>query len=229
MDLLNDPVRRILLPHILIKTLAVESCLSEKFPFFSSVPYILTSVKLSLKAVSMLNMKFSKLIARHCHLLHVFLHFRCYCSLQVETLLMSVHLASTAADKRVATIETEIANAKASHSRLVEVATRAEAEADKARIDLQNSLARLIVVEQGAKLAREELDRVWEQFTGLAKASEEALLQLREVSNRSQGFEVEIKSLKLQLDGAVKTGNEAISSANGNCPEAKSSNHILVH
>lgn len=43
---------------------------------------------------------------------------------------------ATAADMRVTCFDSKLANAKASHSRLVEVATRSEAETNKARTNL---------------------------------------------------------------------------------------------
>lgn len=82
---------------------------------------------------------------------------------------------AAAADERVATLKTELANAKALHSRLVVVVARSEADADKACSGLQDSQARLIDVEQKAKLAREDLAKEREQFSGSANAAEKAL------------------------------------------------------
>lgn len=121
----------------------------------------------------------------------------------------------------MATLETKLADAKASHSRLVEVATRSMVDANKERTVLQNSQARLVKVEREAKLAWEDLDKVLEQPAGSAKAAEEVLFQLSEVSNGAQGFEVEIKSLKSKMDRFAKAHNESISSAHKKSREAK--------
>lgn len=57
---------------------------------------------------------------------------------------------ATAVDRRVATLETKPASAKALHAHLAEAAARAEADENKARTDLQDALARLVEVGQQA-------------------------------------------------------------------------------
>lgn len=54
---------------------------------------------------------------------------------------------ATAAEKRMAALNTELADAKALHLQIVEVATRSTADANKARADSQNSQARPVEVE----------------------------------------------------------------------------------
>lgn len=98
---------------------------------------------------------------------------------------------ATAANKRVATLETELVDAKTLHLRLVQVATRSEADFNKARTDLRHFQAHLGEVEQEVKLAREDLGKLRKQFAGLAKSAEKALRQLMEVSNQVQAIEIE--------------------------------------
>lgn len=128
---------------------------------------------------------------------------------------------ATAADKRVATLKIELANANALHPRLVEVFTHFEVDTDKTRTNLQNSQERLSKVEQETMLVWEGLDRVRKQSAGSTKAGENALRQLTEGSNRAQALEVEVRFLKSKIDGAVETGEGAISSANEKGREAK--------
>lgn len=90
---------------------------------------------------------------------------------------------ATPADKRVATLETEVANSKPLHSRLVEVATHYQAGVNKAPTNLQDSLARLVKFEREAKMAREGPNKVRKQFVGSAEAAKKALRQLTEMSN----------------------------------------------
>lgn len=92
---------------------------------------------------------------------------------------------ATTANKCVATLETELANAKTAHTRLVDVSTRVEGDACKARIELRNSEIRLGEVEKEAKVASENLEKVQKQFIDSAKAAEKTLRQLVEVSSRA--------------------------------------------
>lgn len=103
---------------------------------------------------------------------------------------------ATAANKHVTTLESELANTKASHSRFVEVAALSEEDGIKARTDLQNSHARLVEVEQEEKLAREGLSKVREQSAESAKDAKKASSQLTEMSDRAQALEVQAMSLK---------------------------------
>lgn len=118
-----------------------------------------------------------------------------------------------AANKRVTTLRTKLANAKVLHSPLVEITTRSEADASQARSHLQDSQARFIKFEQEAKLAGGDFAKKREQSDGSAEEAEKALRQLTQMSNRAQALENEVKSLKLEMDGAVKTRDDAISSA----------------
>lgn len=63
---------------------------------------------------------------------------------------------STAADKRFGSLQTELAYAKALHSRLKEVTTRFEVDAKRVHTDLQDSQARLVEVKLDTRLARED-------------------------------------------------------------------------
>lgn len=67
---------------------------------------------------------------------------------------------ATAVNNRVATLETELTTAKALHSRLLEVSTRSEADANKTRTNLQDAQARLVEVEQKEELTRKGLDEI---------------------------------------------------------------------
>lgn len=120
---------------------------------------------------------------------------------------------ATADGSRAPTFKRELANAKASHWRLVEVINLSEADANKAQTDTQDSQTRLIEVEQETKLAREDLDKVREQFAGSAEAAEKVLRQLMEMSSRAQALEVEVKSLKSKMNGDANTRHEATSFA----------------
>lgn len=80
-------------------------------------------------------------------------------------------------------LKTEVADATASLSGLVEAAICFEADASKARTGLQDLQAHIGKAEDKAKLAREELGKLWEQFTCLGKAAEKAIRQLPEMSS----------------------------------------------
>lgn len=58
---------------------------------------------------------------------------------------------ATAANTKVATLQTKLASDKASHSQLAEVTTRSKADANEARPDLQNAQARFVEGGQEAK------------------------------------------------------------------------------
>lgn len=83
---------------------------------------------------------------------------------------------ATAADKLLNTLETELAIAKVSQSRPVEVFTCFEADAIKAKIELQNSQARLVKVKQKELVAWEDLNKVRRQFAGLLTLQRERYL-----------------------------------------------------
>lgn len=128
---------------------------------------------------------------------------------------------ATTADKRVATPKTEHAYAPFSLVRLIVVATRSEEDANKGRSDLPNLQARLVKVAQEEMLDREYLGKVREQSAGSAKAAEEALRQLTEMSTPAQALEVEVKISKSQTDGVAKTRDNMITSAHAKGREAK--------
>lgn len=92
---------------------------------------------------------------------------------------------ATTANKRVTTLEAELASAKASRLRRVVVATRAESDANNACTDFEKSQARLVEVEQEARLDRGKLDEVRDLSAGSAKAAEKTLRHLTRVSNRA--------------------------------------------
>lgn len=121
---------------------------------------------------------------------------------------------ATATNKLVATPNTELATAKNSRLRLIEVATHSETDANKAQTDLQNPQTRFVKVEQEETLTQEDLDIVREQSVRSVKAAEIALRQLTEMSNRDETVKVEAKSLKSQMDGVVRTRDAVSSSAN---------------
>lgn len=77
-----------------------------------------------------------------------------------------------------------LASIKASHSQLAKMGTCSEADANRACTDLRDSQARLIGVEEEAKLARKDPDKGREPSARLAKSTEESLRQLIEVSTR---------------------------------------------
>lgn len=105
----------------------------------------------------------------------------------------------------VATLETELADAKALRSRLVEADTGSESETNKARAGLQNAQTCLIKVEQETKLAQKYLSKVWEWSLGSAKEAENVTSKLAKISTRAQALEAEVKILKLQIDGVPET------------------------
>lgn len=76
----------------------------------------------------------------------------------------------------------ELANAKTSRLRLADVATRDEADADKARTDWQNAQVRLVETQQEAKMARGGLAKIREQAAKLYKAAEKTFRQLTDKS-----------------------------------------------
>lgn len=67
---------------------------------------------------------------------------------------------ATAADKRVATHETEVASAKTLHSRLIGFAIRSVEDANNARTGIHDLQARLIKVERAKKLTLKDLYKV---------------------------------------------------------------------
>lgn len=73
---------------------------------------------------------------------------------------------ASAAHESAASLKMKRASANASHLRLSEMATRFGA-----RTNLRAAQARLLVAEQKAKLAQEDLDKVREQFNGSAKVA----------------------------------------------------------
>lgn len=85
---------------------------------------------------------------------------------------------ATAANMRVATPETELADAKALQSRPADVAICSEADADRAQTDLQYSQTHPVNVGQVTELAREDFDNVRGQYAESAKAAEKTLRQL---------------------------------------------------
>lgn len=127
---------------------------------------------------------------------------------------------TTAVDEHVATLQTELAKAKASYSRLVEDFTRFELDANNAQTGLQDSPVRLAKVQQGAKLAKEDRDKVWQQFLGLAEAAKKTLLLPTEVSNQADAFQVEFNSLKSHMNEVFNTRSNATSAANEKRQEA---------
>lgn len=90
---------------------------------------------------------------------------------------------ATAADRRMATLETKLASTEASFARLVDFDTCYKCLASKAQASLQNSQARLVEVGQKAKLAREVLDKIWKQSAGSPKTAEKTLRQVTEMLN----------------------------------------------
>lgn len=128
---------------------------------------------------------------------------------------------ATAAGKHVAALETEPATVNASNLRLAKIATRCVADANGARTDLRDAHARLVEVEREAKSAREDLYKVREQSTELAKATGELLCQMTKVSSRAQSLETEVMSLKSQMIEVLKVRDDAISSANEKCRDAR--------
>lgn len=121
----------------------------------------------------------------------------------------------------MATLATELAIGDASHLPLVEVTTCSKVDANKAQTDIQNSQARIVEAEYEANLSWGDLDKVWELSAKSVKAAEKTLRQLTELPNQAQAVEVEIKSLKLQIDGVYKIRDDAISSATEKGLEAK--------
>lgn len=69
---------------------------------------------------------------------------------------------------------------------LVDISAQSEADAAKARADLENCKVRLGKVKQALKLASANLDDAQKQFAGSAKVVEKALRQLTEMSSRAQ-------------------------------------------
>lgn len=78
----------------------------------------------------------------------------------------------TAAEKRAAVLKKVLSSVKALHLRRAKMATRSEADDNRARKDLRDAQARFVEVEQKARLARDDLHKVRKQFAGSAKAAE---------------------------------------------------------
>lgn len=95
----------------------------------------------------------------------------------------------------------------------VEVGICSEVDDSKVRTDLHNSQAHLVEIGQKAKLVFKDLCKVREQSVGSVKAVEKALCQVTEMSSRPQAFEVEIKSLKSQINVIARISEAAASSA----------------
>lgn len=97
-----------------------------------------------------------------------------------------------AADRHVASLETELANIKAAHTRLVDDSARVEEDANKARTELRDFQVRVSEVAKETKVANGSLEEVRQQSVKSAKAVREASRQLTELSGRAQTLEMEV-------------------------------------
>lgn len=115
---------------------------------------------------------------------------------------------------RVVTLEAELINVKAAHTRLADVAARVEKEANKAQQDLSDLQVRFSeVVGGGADVPIESLEDVQQQSVKQAKPAEEASYQLTELSGRAQTIEAVVNSLRAQSDKVSNAHCDTTSSA----------------
>lgn len=126
-----------------------------------------------------------------------------------ETLPKEQRKRATAANRHLDALDTKLASVKATNLQMEEIATRSEAKTNRARTNLRDAQARLFGAEQEAKLACEDQDKIREQSAKSAKAAEESLRQLAEVSTRAQGSEAAVKCLESQISKVGKVRDVA--------------------
>lgn len=105
-------------------------------------------------------------------------------------------------------LKAELANVKTAHTRLVRVSTQTNEDAKKARTELRNLQVRFSEVVREANVSNERLDKVPQQCAKSAKATEEALRQLSELSGRSQFLERKATFFRSQLSEVGKARDD---------------------
>lgn len=103
-----------------------------------------------------------------------------------------------AAGKRVATLQTELVEAKAANARSVDISARSEADAVKARAGLRICKVLLGKGEQASKLASTSVNNARKQFVDLAKATEKTSSQPMERLSQAMLLEGKVSFLKTE-------------------------------
>lgn len=113
---------------------------------------------------------------------------------------------ATVADRQVVALEVVLAQEKALHLRLVDVAARSEVIAKDGKEKLQGSKAVLRNVGKGTQLRTDKLENLRKQSAGLTKAAEYATNQLAKVARWEQRLKEEVSFLKLGISEDVQFG-----------------------
>lgn len=109
-------------------------------------------------------------------------------------------------------LDAELAEAKATHARLFDVAGLSKASTNLERADCQSSQIHLGKVKLEVKLARTILEKTQKLYAESPKAAKEVLRRLTKALRQIQLLECVVGSLKLQMSKIAKESHDATGS-----------------